>query len=191
MVLMGEHWIPISLDLSLTSIHDLDLYRGVATLHTNCHSSSLKTLKAALQATENLQQWQRDVNGDLSHSREISSSSSETSYHLREITLSTKIRETDESGDNFRGSMTLPLQKKPLTPTRYQFQSFLFPCMNCIPAWSIILCMICIIYILFVLTYIFSLSLPSALIYSLLSCMLNLSFPFFLLFTLKKCLDGE
>lgn len=130
MVLMGEHWIPISLDLSLTSIHDLDLYRGVATLHTNCHSSSLKTLKAALQATENLQQWQRDVNGDLSHSREISSSSSETSYHLREITLSTKIKETDESGDNFRGSMTLPLQKKPLTPTRYQFQSFLFPCMT-------------------------------------------------------------
>ncbi|XP_076099493.1 signal-induced proliferation-associated 1-like protein 2 isoform X2 [Mytilus galloprovincialis] len=97
--------------------------RGVATLHTNCHSSSLKTLKAALQATENLQQWQRDVNGDLSHSREISSSSSETSYHLREITLSTKIRETDESGDNFRGSMTLPLQKKPLTPTRVDMKN--------------------------------------------------------------------
>ncbi|CAC5374751.1 SIPA1L1 [Mytilus coruscus] len=97
--------------------------RGVATLHTNCHSSSLKTLKAALQATENLQQWQRDVNGDPSHSREISSSSSETSYHLREITLSTKIRETDESGDNFRGSMTLPLQKKPLTPTRVDMKN--------------------------------------------------------------------
>jgi hypothetical protein len=27
---------------------------------------------------------------------------------------------SDEGGDNFRGSMTLPLQKKPLTPTRNQ-----------------------------------------------------------------------
>lgn len=99
---------------ALTYCHDVDLYRGVAMLHTDCHSTSLKTLKAALMATENLQQWQKG------HSRDMSSSSSETSYHLREITLSTKLRESDESPENIRGSMTLPLLKKPLTPTRYQ-----------------------------------------------------------------------
>lgn len=112
------------LDPILTSKLDLDLCRGVAMLHTNCQSSSQKTLKAALQATEYIQQWQKGVGDykrdDLFHSRDLSSSSSETSYHLREIPLTTKIPESDEGGDNFRGSMTLPLQKKPLTPTRYQ-----------------------------------------------------------------------
>ncbi|KAK3092263.1 hypothetical protein FSP39_000466 [Pinctada imbricata] len=64
--------------------------RGVATLNTNCHSTSLTTLKAACKATENIQQRQKEVqftkrswDGDMhSNHRDLCKTSSDSSEYL-------------------------------------------------------------------------------------------------------------
>ncbi|OWF38559.1 signal-induced proliferation-associated 1-like protein 1 isoform X1 [Mizuhopecten yessoensis] len=61
-----------SVTVKVVVIHPLEdgTPRGVATLHTNCHYSSLTTLNAAMQANEHVQQRQKEALTNFSKSTE-------------------------------------------------------------------------------------------------------------------------
>ncbi|XP_069117869.1 LOW QUALITY PROTEIN: signal-induced proliferation-associated 1-like protein 2 [Argopecten irradians] len=95
-----------SVTVKVVVIHPLDdgTPRGVATLHTNCHYSSLTTLNAAMQANEHVQQRQKEASTNFSKSTEyIPKTGRETP--TRKSANSDDFLFTDSSSINLAGSL--------------------------------------------------------------------------------------